>query len=103
MSGGGAEPGERRGGRQKGTPNKATGEVRSLAAEHGPAAIAELARLSTQAVNETARIAACNALLERAYGRAASSRAVVLDLPDTSTVPGVTQAVARVIQAAANG
>ncbi len=66
MSGTGSSPGERRGGRQKGSVNKATAEVRSLAQEHGPAAVQELARLSTQAENEGARIAACNALLDRA-------------------------------------
>ena len=99
----GAAPGERRGGRDKGTPNKATAEVRSLALEHGPAAVAELARLSTAAESEAARISACNALLERAYGRAAPGRPIVLDLPDTSTIEGVTQAVAKVVATAARG
>lgn len=30
MPGGGSKPGERRGGRQKGTPNKVTGELREM-------------------------------------------------------------------------
>src|SRR5687767_7035377 len=91
------------GGRQKGTPNKATAEVRGLAMEHGPAAIAELARLSTEAQSETARISACNAILERAYGKAVPGRLITLDLPDTSSVEGVTQAVAAIVRAAASG
>jgi hypothetical protein len=37
----GSKPGERRGGRQKGTPNKTTAEIRELAQAHGPDAIAE--------------------------------------------------------------
>lgn len=103
MPAGGSEPGERRGGRQKGTPNKATAEVRSLTLEHGPTAIAELARLSVEAESETARISACNTIVDRAYGKALPGRLVVLDLPDLSTADGVNRAVAHVIRAAASG
>ena len=103
MPGGGTEPGNRRGGRQKGSVNKATAEVRELALEYGPAAVAELARLSTAAESETARIQACNAVIERAYGKAVPGRPIVLHLPDTSTVDGVTKAVAAIVQAAALG
>jgi hypothetical protein len=39
MAGGGAELGERRGGRQKGTPNKATAEVPNIAPQDAPAAV----------------------------------------------------------------
>jgi hypothetical protein len=42
----GSAPGERRGGRAKGTPNKVTLEVKALASQHGPQAIQELARLA---------------------------------------------------------
>ena len=45
MAGGGSEPGERRGGRQKGTPNKVTAEIRALAMSYGPRAFQELAKL----------------------------------------------------------
>jgi hypothetical protein len=34
----GSKPGERRGGRQKGTPNKATAEVKVLAQKYAPVA-----------------------------------------------------------------
>ena len=38
-------------------------------------------RLSTAAESETARISACNALLERAYGKSLPGRSIVIDLP----------------------
>src|SRR5262245_48747962 len=100
---GGANPGERRGGRKPGVPNKATAEVRWLAREHGPEAIAELARLAKEARSEPARIAACNALLDRAYGRAQGSQVVELELPDTSTIGGITQSLTAILNAIAAG
>ena len=66
----GSKPGERRGGRQKGTPNKATKDVRELAQKHGPECITGLALLAKTAENEQARIAAMRELLDRAYGKA---------------------------------
>jgi hypothetical protein len=50
-------------------------EIRDLAQQHGPAAIAALAELSgiapgTRAESDTARIAALKELLDRGYGRA---------------------------------
>ncbi len=57
-------------GRQKGTPNKATAEIRALAQMNAPAAIEELVRLSTEAENETTRVAAIRELLDRGYGKA---------------------------------
>ncbi len=41
----GSAPGERRGGRKKGTPNKATAEIKALAQDYGPEAIEKLAKL----------------------------------------------------------
>jgi hypothetical protein len=66
----GSKPGERRGGRLKGTPNKASAEIKALAAGHAPAIIKELARLATKAKNEATRVAAGNSLLDRAFGKA---------------------------------
>lgn len=63
--------GVKTGGRKAGTLNKATADVKALAGKHGPSAIAELARLMTHAEGEAARVAACNAILDRAYGKAA--------------------------------
>ena len=66
----GAKPGERRGGRRRGTPNKATAEIKALAAEHVPAIVKELVRLATKAKNEATRVAAGKELLDRAFGKA---------------------------------
>jgi hypothetical protein len=86
-----------------GVPNRVTAEVRTLAREHGPAAIQELARLAKEAQSEQARISACNALLERAYGRSQASQPVELDLPDTSTIDGITRSLRAILEATAAG
>lgn len=70
MAGGGSKPGERRGGRQKGTPNKATADVKALAQKHGPAAIAEAVRIMKDSESDQARMSAINCILDRAYGKA---------------------------------
>ena len=51
------------------TPDESTVLVRDALRAHVPNAIAELARLATEATSETARVAAINALIDRAYGR----------------------------------
>jgi len=61
------------GGRQKGTPNKVATVVREAALKHGPAAVAELARLMNQSQSEHVRIAACREILDRAYGKSRQS------------------------------
>ena len=99
----GSKPGERRGGRKAGTPNKATLEIRSLAKDFALTAINELARLSTEAQSEQARISACNAILERAYGKSQIGQPIEIELPDTSTVEGINQALAAIVAAAASG
>ena len=58
------------GGRKKGTPNKATAQVKELAQKYAEAAIAELARLATKAESEAARVSAIKELLDRAFGKA---------------------------------
>ena len=65
--------GRKTGGRVAGTPNKATADVRALASEHGPAVLAELARLALRGKSEQARVAAARELLDRAYGRPAQA------------------------------
>jgi DNA-binding MarR family transcriptional regulator len=57
------------GGRKAGTPNKSTAEIRELAGQYAPSALAELARLSTHANSEQARVSACKEILDRAYGK----------------------------------
>lgn len=60
----------RTGGRVKGTLNHATSEIRELVRKYCPAAVIELARLSTEAQSEQARVAAIKELLDRGYGKA---------------------------------
>ncbi len=50
-------------------PDEATMLIRDAIRAHVPGAIAELARLATEATSETARVAAINALIDRGYGR----------------------------------
>src|SRR5262245_65257580 len=58
-----------RAGRPKGARNKVTAVVKALAQTYAPAAIEELARLSTGAESEAARVAASKEILDRAYGK----------------------------------
>lgn len=62
--------GVKTGGRQKGTPNKATADVKALAQKHGPEAIAEAVRIMKSSDSDAARMAAINTILDRAYGKA---------------------------------
>lgn len=78
----GSKPGERRGGRQKGTPNKVTAEIKALAQEYAPTAMQELARLAIEAESEAARVAAIKEIFDRAYGKATQSIDASLDLND---------------------
>jgi hypothetical protein len=66
----GVRKGERRGGRTAGTPNKSTAEMKELAQVHGPAAVALLAKLMSNATTEAVQIAAARELLDRGYGKA---------------------------------
>ncbi len=72
----GAKPGERRGGRVQGTPNKATVEIKDVARKHGPAIIEEAAKLAGvidggtgKAESEQARIAAMTLVMGYGYGK----------------------------------
>jgi hypothetical protein len=65
--------GRKTGGRQRGTPNKATAEVKVLAGQYGPEAIDTLVELMRSGQNEQTRRAACSELLDRAYGKATQS------------------------------
>jgi hypothetical protein len=71
----GSRPGERRGGRRAGVPNKATRDIKALAQQFSPKAIAGLAGLAgliegvAPAQSEQARVAAMKELLDRGHGR----------------------------------
>ena len=66
--------GKRQGaGRKPGTPNKLktseAREIKALAQEHAPVAMKRLAHLAEKAESEAASVAACNSILDRAFGR----------------------------------
>ncbi len=65
----GSKPGERRGGRQKGTPNKATADIKALAQEHTEAAMKELVRIFGKSESDAARVAAIKEIFDRGFGR----------------------------------
>ncbi len=52
-------------------------DVRALALKHGPEAIAALVKIINDGASEASRIAAANALLDRAYGKARQGAAPV--------------------------
>ena len=66
----GAKPGERRGGRQKGTPNHATKELKELARQHCGAALETIVQLMQSSENDQTRLAAAKELIDRGYGKA---------------------------------
>lgn len=65
--------GRKTGGRVRGTPNKATADIKALAMAHAPAAMKELARLAIKAESEAARVAAIKELFDRGFGKAKQS------------------------------
>lgn len=69
----GAKPGERRGGRAKGVPNKATRDIKALAAPYAPEALETLAKIMRTGESEQARVAASRELLDRGFGKAAQA------------------------------
>ena len=52
------------------TPDAQAAELKALARDYAPAALAELGRLAIEAESEAARLSAIKEILERAYGRA---------------------------------
>lgn len=69
----GSKPGERRGGREKGVPNKATIELKTVAREYTAEAVQALARIMRDAESPAAAVvSAANALLDRGYGKPAT-------------------------------
>jgi hypothetical protein len=87
--------GKKTGGRKRGTPNKATADVRSMAKEYGAAAIERLADLMKNAESEQAQIAAAKELLDRGYGKSTQPIAGDPDMPPVGVcMPTVIELVA---------
>jgi hypothetical protein len=92
MAGRGSKPGERRGGRQKGTPNKVTADVRELAQAFGPDAINCLSEIMMdKAQPAAARVSASKEILDRAYGKSPQ--------PVTATTTSIAEAFTSLIEA----
>lgn len=62
--------GTRIGGRQKGTPNKSTADIKALAQTYTSEAIDTLVALMRKAETESAQVAAVKELLDRGHGKA---------------------------------
>lgn len=87
----GSQPGERRGGRQKGTPNKATADIREAAQQYSEQALLVLINVATTGESEAARVSAANAILDRAHGK--PKQAVDVD----ANVAARVEAIRRII------
>lgn len=70
----GSKPGERRGGRVKGTPNKVTAALKDMAREHTEAALNTLVSVLAggEGVPAAAQVAAAKEILDRGYGKAST-------------------------------
>lgn len=88
----GSKPGERRGGRQKGVPNKATADIKAAAQEYTEEALTALAEVM-RGDSPAARVAAANAILDRAYGKPKQSVDV-----DADVRASVSQIVRRIVE-----
>ncbi|MCL1860394.1 MAG: hypothetical protein FWG52_02515, partial [Proteobacteria bacterium] len=70
------------GGRKAGTPNKATREIKAIAAPYGSKAITTLAAIMDDPnAPHAARIAASNALLDRGYGKPGEFKQISIEEP----------------------
>lgn len=61
--------GTRVGGRQKGTPNKATADIKALAREYTPKAMQRLVRVIDESESDAAVVSAIKELFDRGYGK----------------------------------
>ena len=80
-----ARGGKREGaGRPKGSLNKATADIRAAAQEYSDQALQVLVNVATAGESEAARVAAANAILDRAHGK--PTQAVDVDAKIAATV-----------------
>lgn len=80
-------------GRPKGSPNKATADIREAAQQYSAQALAVLVRVATQGESEAAQVAAANAILDRAHGKPKQSMDVDANL--TATITEVRRSLVR--------
>lgn len=60
-------------GRPKGAVNKATADIREAAQQYSSQALSVLVKVATEGESEAARVAAANAILDRAHGKPGQS------------------------------
>lgn len=77
--------GTRIGGRQKGTPNKATADVKAVAQQYTDEAVKALATIMRDSESDAAKVAAIREILDRGHGKARQS----IDLDANLTVTDV--------------
>ena len=65
--------GKKTGGRTKGTPNKATADIKALARDYTPKAMARLVRVIDESDSDAAVVSAIKELFDRGYGKARQS------------------------------
>lgn len=65
----GSKPGERRGGRKKGSLNKATADVKAAAQKYTASALTTLASIMRSSESDAARVAAIKEILDRGHGK----------------------------------
>ncbi len=82
MAGKGSAPGERRGGRKKGTPNKTTADIKAALRMHGDELVKALLAL-TKSDDERVRLGAIQAALDRGFGKAAQHIEAELSVYDS--------------------
>lgn len=85
--------GTRIGGRQKGTPNKATADIKALAQQYAATAMEELGRLAVKAESEAARVAAIKELFDRGFGKA--KQEIDIDANVKATVDRIEREIVR--------
>lgn len=82
------------GGRVKGTPNKATADIKALAQLHATAAMNELARIMLHGESEAVRVSAIKEFLDRGYGKATQP------VSGDDTAPPIRAAIELIFRAA---
>jgi len=83
----GSKPGERRGGRKPGQPNKATADIKAAAQEYSAQALGVLVDVAMNGDSASARVSAANAILDRAHGK--PTQAVEMDATLKATISAV--------------
>lgn len=96
----GSKPGERRGGRKKGTRNKATveqrGSITEMARAHTDTALGALVSVASSSDSDAARVSAAMGLLGYGYGKPTqphegTDRALIVEIIQFATHTGAPQ------------